>query len=252
MPIDLTAVQAAIAAIPKEEKPEGYKIAGVDADGNPVDAKEQGRRAAHHADRIQQACEIAEAQDGGIGYLIEAKENEIAELEHARAQIGRIRDEATDIDRFLLSQWMEYGDIWNKPGKPRRKTQSLGLFRLVAKKRSKREGVDIRDEDALMEMFPGLVKEPPPPELALGYAKKFVMKALKDNAQAIPPEVAVRVRGRQWEEYVLEFAGAKVTLKGDDENGNGNGTDVDGGGHPEGGADTGEVNDVPAEDEESG
>jgi hypothetical protein len=151
-----------VEAITQEERPaEPYSILHGSAREADSSEEGQGRRAARHMGRIEQAYRLGKTR---IGALRQRAEDLEADLERTRNDLKtaeRDRDKDCLVDRLALAAWVATAPQFHKPAEPRNKTMIVGDLSLDVRQKAVPEKLTLTDQEAVMRQCPGFVEQRP-------------------------------------------------------------------------------------------
>jgi hypothetical protein len=148
--------------ITQAERPaEPYSILHGAARDTDASEEGQGRRAARHMGRIEQAYRLGRTR---IGALKQRAEDLEADLERTRNDLKtaeRDRDKDCLVDRLALAAWVASAPQFHKPAEPRNKTMIVGDLALDVRQKAVPEKLTLTDQEAVMRQCPDFVRYDP-------------------------------------------------------------------------------------------
>jgi len=193
------------------DAPGGWIANGSERDPDTSPAA-QGRRAAHCAERIRQAREIRQMQEGSIGYRITDLERKLAAEKHALQQLDNWEAERTRWHRMALASWYRESDTLQHA---RPKTIPLGEnLKLGSRHVNPPARIDWADADAALGLLPDECWER---KFSKAAAKAFVEArgaavVVKATGEVLPPEVATAHRDPERDTVFVQVGATKIDL----------------------------------------
>jgi hypothetical protein len=192
-----------------EPQPERYSIIVKAGD----DAEAQGRLAAYHIARIQDARFLASVQRSALQLKIGDLKRKIGEAELQLAQVDDWLRSATHHDRATLYDWMQ-----NSPHiqNLRAKSFPCGDGRVGKRTETKGAAVHINLPELLVDLLPDCVDR----KLRLADAKKHMTPGgegtvvITDTGEVLPINIAHSTAETSREVYFVEVGGEKMELAG--------------------------------------